>query len=147
MTRILSKKKRRVAVMLNYISYVILIFFFSNLLDNYQFIEIAGLGILAILLVGTFIYLYVNINLWNLGNAPDNDLGESQIKVRNESYRYSYIVIATLLLLGVICMAIAFDAGLWFPSTYEEGNAIVWGAILLTMTLPSAIIAWNEKEI
>ncbi len=103
---------------------------------------LAGTGLIASLWL-----LFANTRLWHWGNAPDKDLDERQVQVRNLAYRYAYMGVATLLMCWMMYMAFAVDKGLWLPKSYEQASALVWGVMLLCLTLPSAILAWTEKEI
>jgi hypothetical protein len=68
--------------------------------------------------------------------------------VRNNAYRLAYTVVATIVLLFGLFGTVALDGGkMWLPQTYNQASYLLWGAILLTLTLPSAIIAWTEPEI
>lgn len=145
--RVLPLARRRAAVLANYLAYPIMGLFMAELLTDSKFVNIAGILLTSFLIMGTFIYLYVDTNLWNLGNAPDKDLDERQIQVRDNAYRYAYMGLATGLLLGGIYYTLAVDKALWLPSTYDQANYFLWGIILLTLTLPSAILAWTEPEV
>ena len=143
----IPKNYSRRGGIINYLSYPILMLFFSDILSDYRWLKIIVLLISGVILTGSFTCLYVDTNLWNLENVLDNELDEHQIHGRNEGYQHACTGIATMVLLGVINLAIALDPELRYPGSYKKGNAIGWGAILITLTLPSAIIAWNHKEI
>ena len=42
---------------------------------------------------------------------------------------------------------IGLDNGWWLPRTFNELQAVFWGALLLASTLPSAILAWTEPDL
>lgn len=140
--------RRRAAVILNYATYPVMGLFMAEMLTDNKWVNVVGILLTAGLILGTFIYLYVNTNLWNLGNGPDKNLDERQIQVRNNAYRHAYTVIASLVVVIGLYYAIALDKdALWIPQTYDQASYFLWGAILLTMTLPSAILAWTEPEV
>ena len=145
--RVLPLFRRRAAVLVNYLMYPLMGLFMTKWLTDSKYINIAGILITSFLIMGTFIYLYVDTQLWNLGNAPDKDLDERQIQIRDRAYRYAYMGIALGLLVGGVYYTVAVDKSLWLPSTYDQANYFLWGIILLTLTLPSAILAWTEPEV
>lgn len=74
---------------------------------------------------------------------------ERQIQVRDRAFYRSYQVIASLFGLWVVYEAIARTnerQWFWVPQTFDEYQAIVWGYLILAMTLPSAFIAWFEPD-
>ncbi len=147
-TKVIPMPRRRAAVILNYAMYPVMGLFMGEMLTDSKWINIVGILLTAGLIFGTLIYLYANTNLWNLGNAPDKDLDERQVQVRNNAYRHAYTVMASLVVLFGLYYAIALDKEvLWIPQTYDQASYFLWGAILLTMTLPSAILAWTEPEV
>lgn len=85
---------------------------------------------------------------WNWGHAPDNCLDERELAIRNRCYRVSYSTYTAITLLPVIYASIAVDhPRLWLPHTYDEVSRIVWGLILASVTLPSALLAWNDRPL
>ncbi|MCX6596540.1 MAG: hypothetical protein NTV70_09245 [Acidobacteria bacterium] len=85
---------------------------------------------------------------WNWGNAPDGSLDERELAVRNRSYRVAYSAYAAITLLPVVYVSIAIDhPRLWLPRTYDEVSRIVWAMILTSGTLPSALLAWDDRPL
>jgi hypothetical protein len=91
--------------------------------------------------------LFYKTELWKLGNSPDKDLDERQIRVRDVAYRFAYSLTATFTFLGLFYVSLALDKGLWLPRTYDEASTLMWAAFVLLLTLPSAVLAWTEAEI
>ena len=58
----------------------------------------------------------------------------------------SYQIIAGIFGLSVAYGTMALDFGWWLPSTFDRLQAVLWGIVLLTMTLPSAVVAWIEPD-
>ena len=58
----------------------------------------------------------------------------------------SYQIIAGAFGLAVTYGTMALDFGWWLPSTSDRLQAVLWGIVLLTMTLPSAVVAWIEPD-
>jgi hypothetical protein len=91
--------------------------------------------------------LFHKTELWKLGNSPDQDLDERQIRVRDVAYRFAYSLTATFTFLGLFYVSVALDKDLWLPRTYDEASTLMWAAFILLLTLPSAVLAWTEAEI
>jgi hypothetical protein len=60
----------------------------------------------------------------------------------------AYSAYAAITLLPVVYVSIAIDhPSLWLPRTYDEVSRIVWGLILVGGTLPSALLAWDDRPL
>ncbi|HYW49356.1 MAG TPA: hypothetical protein VE861_02050 [Gemmatimonadaceae bacterium] len=82
-----------------------------------------------------------------IADDVDTRLDERQLGLRNAAYLDAYRVIATSMLLGIIWIALGVDKSIWWiPATYNEWNMVFWGAAVMTMTLPSAFLAWREPD-
>ncbi len=90
--------------------------------------------------------LMLNTRYWAWGNAPDKALDEFQVASRNGAYRYSYMAVAVIGMLGILFATMLFDRGTpdLAPAT---GQLLLWAWMLLTLTLPSAILAWTERPL
>lgn len=76
-------------------------------------------------------------------------LDERQVQVRDRAFYRAYQILASIFGLWIVYESIARDMTrqwFWFPSTTDEYQAIVWGYLLVAMTLPSAVIAWTEPD-
>ena len=147
MTRILSKPKRRAAVLISYTSFLTLMLLLSTSIELPIFLHIPLLLLSAITLIYSLYYLYNDTQLWHFGNAPDAQLDERQVQVRNRAYRLAYTGVASFFILIVIYYSFAVDKNLWIPEDWEEANLLVWIVIFMTLTLPSSILAWMEEEV
>jgi hypothetical protein len=97
-------------------------------------------------LVGFFALCSRSLGAWSIANDSDNALDERQQRVRDRAYRPSYWVVSLILLLGAAYVQLADSSGWWLPSSTEAFQGITWTLIFLTMTLPTAIIAWTEPD-
>jgi len=147
MTRTISKPKRRAAVLISYASFLIVAILLSGDVKLPIFIHIPLLLLSAITLIYSLYYLYNDTQLWHFGNAPDAQLDERQVQVRNRAYRLAYTGVASFFILIVIYYSFAVDKNLWIPKNWEEANLLVWIVIFMTLTLPSSILAWMEEEV
>ena len=146
--RRLSLSARRALVVAMYGGYAayMLLRGLAGWLDSGAF-GIAGIAALVGCLAAAWALLY-QTPYWNWGNAPDGSLDERELAVRNRSYRVAYSAYAAITLLSVVYVSIAIDhPSLWLPRTYDEVSRIVWGLILTSATLPSVLLAWDDRPV
>lgn len=83
-----------------------------------------------------------------MADLPDAAIDERMLQVRNAAYRLAYVIVAsvatTLLLIGSLASDIPRLQ--WQPAPHHI-EAALWFFIVLTIALPSAILAWTEREI
>lgn len=75
---------------------------------------------------------------------------ERQLQVRDRAFYRAYQILSSLFGLWVVYEGIARTnerQWFWVPQTFDEYQAIVWGYLLVSMTLPSALIAWTEPDL
>lgn len=104
------------------------------------------LAALAVLLLLVVIVCVAGVQALGRAIADDADhaLDERQLALRNAAYLGAYRVVAALCVLGALYLAAAADAGLPLPESLAARIAAAWGVCILCLTLPSAILAWNE---
>lgn len=82
---------------------------------------------------------------WSWGHAPAETLDERQLSTRLNAYWAAYTILGTLVFVGLVGLSLASDLlriDNWRP---EYAPAAVWGVFLLIMTLPNAILMWNDR--
>lgn len=75
---------------------------------------------------------------------------ERQLQVRDRAFYRAYQILSSLFGLWIVYESIARTnerQWFWVPQTFDQYQAIVWGYLLVSMTLPSALIAWNEPDL
>ncbi len=75
---------------------------------------------------------------------------ERQLQVRDRAFYRAYQILSSVFGLWVVYEGIARTnerQWFWVPQTFDEYQAIVWGYLLVSMTLPSALIAWTEPDL
>jgi len=103
-------------------------------------------GLLALAVIGGAGGLYAYRHA--MAQAPDSQLDERQVAVRDRAYLSAYrafsgLVLVTLFVAGILPdildrpLAITFDTLL----------PVFWGALLYAFVLPSAIVAWQERDL
>jgi hypothetical protein len=87
---------------------------------------------------------------WRPGNAPDAQLDERELALRNRAYQRAYTLIGCGALLALIYVQLAFDGDdrlrWWLPASYEEASRLFWGVFLVAVTLPAALLAWDRER-
>ena len=75
-------------------------------------------------------------------------LDERQLQIRNHAFFRAYQVVASVTALGLIYVQFALDPRnhLFLPSGDREMQTIIWGFLLLSITLPHAFIAWRDPD-
>jgi len=71
-------------------------------------------------------------------------LDERERDLRTRAYRAAYLGAGSAVLVALIYLSIAVDAGLWMPATYLEISAVLGFAILVHITLPAAALSWLD---
>jgi len=91
--------------------------------------------------------LFTRTRYWRWGNAPDADLDEFELQLRNRAYVHAYATIATLTFLGWVYWDFATDLGLWLPpSEGGIGAVLMWSYFLFILKLPAALVAWADTD-
>ncbi|MFM5884807.1 MAG: hypothetical protein ACKOQ3_05695 [Novosphingobium sp.] len=72
-------------------------------------------------------------------------LDEYELKLRARATSMVYQILSALVLAGVFYLAVATDAGWWYPKSYEEFNGLFWGIFLYCFMLPGFILAWQAE--
>jgi len=151
MSRILSKSKRRFWVVFNYSS--VSVFIVLVLLGEYTSWNVA-LSVAAILsfilIVVSFVFLYIRTDLWRLTHTKTENLDEREIQITHQSLRLSYTIFSliSLVILFFIVLSVRYSFFTLTPrGHYSFGLIILMLLNYLVSTLPAAVIAWTEPEV
>ena len=112
-------------------------------------LSLAGL----VMIVGALIAFAVlaGSSLQRQVQEPESELDERESAERNRAAFQAHSVFSAIVLMGVLYMMLTTDmaeAGkldLWRPVTGAHWNAIFGGLILLSFTLPGAVLAFRSK--
>jgi hypothetical protein len=138
--KIASRAERRCLVILMYSSFLLL-----------------GVAFPASRLLATILALLCLVGYWGIYKvtrryAPENARGddiaadEREAAVRDRAMAKSYLVLSSLFVVVTGFMAAAgSDPHGWY-ATPKQWNYLFVGVLLLTSTLPRAVIAWNEPD-
>lgn len=81
---------------------------------------------------------------WAWQMRGDCLLDERERELRTRAYRGAYLAAGGTVLVALIYLSIAVDAGLRMPATYLEISAVLGLALLVHMTLPAAVLSWLD---
>lgn len=144
MEREMSTRKRRIGVVVNYLSILlILALFYMGKHAGWSVPLIMGEIAALALSVASFIVVHFRTQLWALVHAPIQDLDERQLQVTDKSLRYAYSIFSVICLL---ILAYCFY-GLMGSRDSAMGALALFSLIYLAHTLPSSIIACMEKVV
>jgi len=142
----LSRTRRRSAVLATYLGYIAMVGVWS-IASFYQAVGLfIVVSLLAVITLSGF-GLLVTSWVWSAANASEADLDERQQRVRDRAYLYSYQAFAGIVTGAGFYTAVAWDNGWWLPSTWNQVQAVMWGILLLALTLPAAVVAWTEPDL
>ena len=141
-----SQRRRRMLVVALYMSY-------GCILVPFWLAHAVAKPLLALALP---VFLICGVLFWGLSQLTQvyaySSSGESspltderQAQVRDRSFTKAYWILAFMLCFGIIYVMLASDFGWWSPDR-NEMQSVFFGVILLTATLPSAVIAWVEGD-
>ena len=149
-TRVDTRARRRGVVLALYGSYALLVTCFA--LGGRSGVGLAFALLLipaGALLLGSF-YTLSQLALPYAEDASGRaTMDERQIQVRDRAFYRAYQILSAVFGLWVVYEAIARTNSrgwLWRPETFDEYQALVWGYLLLSATLPRAFIAWTEPD-
>ncbi|MFC1730730.1 hypothetical protein ACFL6I_10395 [candidate division KSB1 bacterium] len=137
----ISKRKRRIGIIVNYLSLIFIIILIQAGKPYGLDTALLLTGALGALIVGliSFISVYWKTRLWRLVHTSFKELDERQIHVVYNSIRYSYGIFC------ILCLII-----IYFNAIVEKTNidiSTAGGFLYLAHILPASIIAWTEKEV
>jgi len=138
----ISRAHRRIGVIVNYcglFAFVALFHIYTDHISNV--IVLAGMIAALVITIISFIRVHVSTRLWSLVHTKTDKLDEREILVTHESLRYSYSILSVLLLIIIFLLA------LFWVNKGQIGAVLPASLIYFAHTLPSSVIAWNEKVV
>lgn len=90
--------------------------------------------------------LLLNRTVRLVADAPDQALDERLVAVRNAAYRTSYRVLVVVTGLALFAVSLVETLG-WFDLQGHHLRALLWGFLGVAILLPSAVLAWREREV
>ncbi len=140
--RTLSKKKRRIGVVLNITSLFLIVFLFELIRFDTGIGKAIGfmlIGFSLAVVIISFIIIFGSTGIWKITHQRMKALDERQIQVILNATRISYSIFVILVLFLIYGFAL-LEMG---PIDVVMAAALLYLAHLL----PASIMAWTEKEI
>lgn len=147
-----SSRRRRAVVVALYTSYLALVACFAGAgRSGMGLVLLAALIPVAAVLIWSFLALsQIALPYTSEGvGVVLPELDERQLQVRDRAFYRAYQMLSSMAGLWIVYETIARTSKrqwFWVPVSFDEYQAIVWGYLLLAMTLPSAVIAWTEPD-
>lgn len=145
--RSFSSGVRRAAVVVMYGGYAA----FAMLWHIARTHHSSGMSVAAVIMLlsalSAFGMLFGGTSYWNWSHKPDRQLDEREVSIRNLAYRFAFTGYVTLTFLALVYCSVAADGRLALPSWPIDGQWIVWGSLLLGLTLPGAVLAWIDRQV
>ena len=151
--RIDRRSRRRALVVVLYASYALLVTCFALAeRSGVGLIFAAGLLPSGLALMSAFWAIsQLALPYATEGTGRNEPLvDERQLQVRDRAFYRAYQILSSVFGLWVVYEGIARTnerQWFWVPQTFDQYQAIVWGYLLVSMTLPSALIAWTEPDL
>jgi uncharacterized Tic20 family protein len=140
--RNLSKKKRRIGVVLNFTALLLTVVLFELLRLDAGISRTASMilmGLSLMIIIGSFMAVFGSTGIWKMSHQRKKTLDERQVQVVLNAIRISYSIFVILVLILIYRFALI-----------EKGPIdVVMAAALLYLAhlLPASILAWTEKDI
>lgn len=112
--------------------------------ESARALDLAGLALVVVSAVA-FFWLATS-HVQRIAGEQASELDDLERDLRRRAFAFSYQVFTALMAAGVFYLAVANDdtrLTLWAPQTYAHWNAIFWGVLLYSFTLPSAWLAFT----
>ncbi len=106
-------------------------------------LTVAVLLLLFAVLVG---YSFLRIAVRGIADAPTELLDERQVRVRDTSYRYAYLISGYLLISLLLLYFFGPEISL-FSDKANDGSYLLIATLFAYASLPSMVIAWRERDI
>lgn len=141
-SRSVPRRTRRALVLTMYLGYLAMTLAWAFLDAPLRWLLVIPLGLAALISLATLMMP----RLLGTSDGADDDLDERQLQTRNKAYLAAYRVLGVSVMLAALYYMMARGSGLWLPTTDLETQALFWGAWGFSLTLPSAMLAWNEPD-
>ena len=106
-------------------------------------LTVAVLVMLFAVLIG---YSLLRIAVRGIADAPTELLDERQLRIRDTSYRYAYMIAGFLTLTLLLLYFFGPEMSL-FDDSANDGSYLFIATMFAYASLPSMVIAWRERDI
>ncbi|UCD63857.1 MAG: hypothetical protein JSW34_00065 [Candidatus Zixiibacteriota bacterium] len=146
MQTVISQSKRKMWVIVNYVSLVLLVamFYTADKTNLAALPAILGLVALVVFVI-SFITVYARTGLWKFVHTKAEKLDEREMLVTYESLRHSYAAFA------IVCLLVFLISEL-IVQEFSGGRKlalmpVIMALVYLAHVMPASVIAWTEKEV
>ena len=141
-----SSARRRGIVVTLYASYLLVLapFWLAHAVAK----PLIALAIPAFLLLSASLWAVLRVvrnYAYPSGTCLPAIVDERQAQVRDHSYVTAYQILSIMVCLYVVYSILAHDLGMRSPSPGQL-QAILFAALLLTLTLPASVVAWTQPD-
>ena len=138
-----SRSKRRLGVVVNLASLVLVVLLFAGGVHlGWSPVIIIAVEVMAVAVVlVSFSLTFWRTRLWHLVHRKYRELDERQAQVVYDATSRSYAVFS------VVCLLIIFALALLDSGVGSSGMIALASLIYLSHILPATFVAWTEKEV
>jgi hypothetical protein len=143
-----SQARRRVVVAVALLSYPVFVATWLGL----PAVGVVGVPWAVAVLAALALVVVTNLSVYrfrrSMAQAPETDLDERQVAVRDRAYLEAYRIFSALVMGTLLFVAIVPDAiDRPLQVTYDTVQPFLLGVILYGIILPSAVVAWGEPDL
>ena len=118
--------------------------------EGFSWIELAGFSPILLSMIAFICVLPSYFS--RITRDSKCSLDEYELDLRRRAMTFAYQAFGGLTLIGLMYLQIASDAaanpdsrlyGVWVPDNGDHWSAIIWGAILYALLLPTTYLAWT----
>ena len=151
MSKSISRKKRRILVILNFCFMTFfVVFFLRGEYSSWSLWLIIAVSLSFLIFFISIVILYGRTNLWKLTHSDTDDLDEREIYITHQAFRKSYQIfgVLSLILLFFIFFTVRYSFLMLTPrGHYSLGLILLMALNYLFNIIPAAILAWTQKAI
>ena len=142
-----SQNRRRGLVVMVYLSYLVILLPFW--LAHHLTKPLLLLALPAFVVWGACFWSLSRVArayAYPSGMNPADHADEREAQVRDRSFARAYWIFSSVICLGLLYRMLANDFG-WLLPKEAALQSIFFGLLLLSATLPSSVVTWNERDI
>lgn len=142
-----TKSGRRFNVVVHYLAAVVFLIMVYAIEATQITVLFTTIGIISLIAaVFSGVQIHIKTGLWRFVHAKPENLDEREIELTREVYRRSYSLFTQVggLLVAPVAVVVNYTG---LTNASPSLLPMVFGLLYFANSLPSAILAWTEKEI
>ena len=92
-------------------------------------------------------YFLLRVSVRGIAEAPDELLDERQKAIRNSNYRYSYLLLAYVVMAFLIVISMGPETRPFAVGEQADAGLVYVSLLFTGASLPSMVMAWRERDI